>query len=307
MSYYTSYTPKQHTPTKKKRHFKRYFALLLILIIVVGGSLFALHSSKSTNANSVSSKKIATTTAVKQKSNVREPDLTSLASQVNSIINTNSNIEFSVTTVDLNSGLSEHYGDNASYDAASIGKLVTATTLLHEVQAGQVSLSQTLDDGNTVQYDLQQMIVISDDNTWATLNDFLTHPVMQAYADNIIGMTGYDADNNTMKNTDVATLLQKLWNGQLLNTQYTKLLLSYMKIANYRGYMLPAIPASYTTYHKVGLDEDNVHDVAIITKGGRDIILAIFTNGNGTYDWPNRAAIMQQIAKIVLNAYFVTP
>jgi beta-lactamase class A len=306
MSYYSSYTPNQYAPKKKKRHFKKYIVMLLVLVIVAGGAMYALHSSKSSGSSSSSSKKSAAVVTAK-KSNVREPDLTSLASQINSVISTNSNIEFSITTVDLNSGLTEHYGDNASYDAASIGKLVTATTLLHEVQDGQVSLSQTMSDGNTVQYDLQQMIVISDDNTWATLNDFLTHPVMQSYADNVIGMTGYDADENTMKNTDVATLLQKLWNGQLLNTQYTKLLLSYMKIANYRGYMLPAIPASYTTYHKVGLDEDNVHDVAIIAKGGRNIVLAIFTNGNGTYDWTNRATIMQQIAKDILSAYYTTP
>ena len=76
-----------------------------------------------------------------------------------------------------------------------------------------------------------------------------------------------------------------------------------MKQANYRQYMVPAIPSYDTIYHKIGLYNDNVNDAAIITGDNQVISLVIFTNGNGTYDWPDRAILMQQITKAFLTYY----
>jgi len=43
--------------------------------------------------------------------------------------------------------------------------------------------------------------------------------------------------------------------------------------------------------------------VAIIIGGQRTLAISIFTNGHGTYDWQNRAVLMQQITKAAEKAY----
>jgi beta-lactamase class A len=147
------------------------------------------------------------------------------------------------------------------------------------------------------------MIVISDDNAWEALNTKLGYDNLQAYAATL-GITDYQAYNNVLSSGDVAIVLQKLWDGELLNSAHTQQLLGYMKQANYRQYIVPAIPADDTIYHKIGLYQDNVHDAAIITHGSQAFAIVIYTNGNGVYNWPGRATIMQDITKAALKAYF---
>jgi beta-lactamase class A len=195
----------------------------------------------------------------------------------------------------------QYFGTPGDYDGASTGKLITAADYLHHVDEGSASLKQQI-DGQSAQSLLQAMIVNSDDTAWATLNDYLTHADLSTYA-STIGLSNYDPTTNNFSAGDIADLLYKLQSGQLIKPAGQQLLLGYMKVANYREYMIPAIPAGYTAYHKVGLDNDNVHDAAIISHGGNSIELVIFTNGNGTYDWPDRALMMQQITKDALAAY----
>lgn len=186
--------------------------------------------------------------------------------------------------------------------AASVSKILTAADFLQEVEKGQQTLSETLDDGNTASYDIQQMIVVSDDDSWEELNEQLTYPQMQSYADSI-GVNSYQWQNNTLSAYDTANMLTKLWERKLLNATNTNLILGYMKQANYRQYIVPAVPTYDTIYHKIGLDDDDVNDAAIITNGKTTISLVIFTDGNGIYDWTNRATLMQQITKDFLAYY----
>jgi beta-lactamase class A len=227
-----------------------------------------------------------------------------MSSAINSVINQNSKIDMSVSLIDLTNNVNqtEHYGDSSTFTAASTTKVITAADFLNEVEQGQQTLSETV-NGETAEYEIQQMIVVSDDNAWAALNNTLGYSQLQSYA-NSIGATSFQPTPNTVTSSDMALVLQKLWEGQLLNSIDTQLLLGYMKQANYREYIVPAIPSSDTIYHKIGLYEDNVHDEAIITDGSDAFAVAIFTNGNGAYNWPARAQMMQQITVSALEAYF---
>lgn len=232
----------------------------------------------------------------------RTQDLVTLGSQINGVISANAGVDFSVSIIDPGDGKLAQYGDSSTFDSASVGKLITATDFLHQVETGQESLSETL-GGNSAEYELQQMIVVSDDDAWATLNNELGYNQLQAYASQI-GLNGYNAVNDTIGSSDIALLLEKLYKGQLLNDADTQLLLGYMKQANYRDFMVPAVPSGDTIYHKVGLINDDVHDAAIIIHGSQSLIVVIFTNGNGVYNWPARALAMQQITKDALAAYW---
>jgi beta-lactamase class A len=301
----------QPSPLKKPHRFRRVAGLVMVVAVLILGihEVLGHHTIEAYSKSVIGQVKsevvdkhtTSTTTSV-----ATAASLASLTTKINGIIAQNSQIDFSVSTVDLSNNQLQHYGDSAAFTAASVTKLITAADFLSNVQAGKQSLTETI-NGSSAEYELQQMIVVSDDNAWAALNNQLGYANLESYATSI-GLTNYQQNDNvnTIPSNDIAILLQKLYEGQLLNTTNTDMLLSWMKQANYREYIVPAVPGSDTIYHKIGLYEDFVNDAAIITNGKQTIVLVIFTNGNGTYNWTNRATIMQQLTTAVLQTYLVS-
>lgn len=273
---------------RSSSYFKRLLVLACLIALAWGSvSLVSSH----VKAHSLDQKKSGPTES-----------LSTMDNTINSVIQSNSGVSFEVAVTDLNTGNQLNFGQTVPMAAASVEKLVTASYFLSQVEKGQESMSETLEDGNTASYDLQQMIVVSNDSAWESLNDQLGYNYLQEYANNL-GLTSFDSTQNTLSASDTATLLDLLYHGKLLNSSNTKLLLSYMKQANYRDLIIPAVPSYDTIYHKVGEYNDNVNDASIITNGSQSIALVIFTNGNGLYNWTNRAVMMQQITKAVLAHY----
>lgn len=231
--------------------------------------------------------------------------LVGLSSSINSTMNSNPNIDVSVSLIDLNTNRLQHFGEHAAFEAGSTAKLITAADYLHHVEQGKASLNQII-EGSSAQSELQQMIEVSDDNSWYALNDFLGHADLSSFAASQ-GLSGYDADTNTLTSNDIALLLQKLYQGKLLNSQHTRLLLGYMAVANYNGYIASVVPANVKFYHKAGFLDDRVHDAAIIDNGKRPIVLVIFTKNelDDTQADPAQVQIIQAIAQAVLNAYSI--
>jgi len=208
-----------------------------------------------------------------------------LGQSINQIIDKYSYLQVGVVMVSVADGKTASYGVSDPYVAASVDKLLSSTAFLHQVDIGQASLSQRLSDGNTAQTDLQQMIVQSDNDAWSSLNDYLSYPTIRAYAKSI-GITSYDSANNIVAPTDIAQLLYKLYGGKLLSDSSRTLLLGYMKQANYTDYIMSAIPSGVTAYHKAGLLDDRVNDVAIIDNGKTAYVLVIFSKADsGGYDF----------------------
>ena len=230
--------------------------------------------------------------------------LAAMATQVNGIVNANSDIDIAVTVTDIHSGQTTNYGVDVPFEGASIGKLITAADFLHQTEKGSERLGERLEDGNTAKYDLQQMVVISDDNAWRALNDELGDTSLNSYAASV-GITDYDASVNNLKTEDIANLLTKLYKGSLLKSTDKNLLLGYMKQANYRSFIVPMVPTGVSVYHKVGLLDDRIHDAAIIDNGVDPIVLVIFTNGHGVYDDNARQQIIQSITEAVLSGYAI--
>src|SRR5690606_3435621 len=104
---------------------------------------------------------------------------------------------------------------------------------------------------------------VSDNNSWAVLNQAVTSQGLESFARSI-GITSYRYNGNTVTTTDMALLLQKLYKGQLLNREHTKLLYEAMQNTNNET-MIPVVtPKGAQLYHKYGQLEDRLHDVAII-------------------------------------------
>jgi beta-lactamase class A len=285
---------RQNVRRQQRSRFKTRAYLLVSILLVLG---FAGHVLW---AKHVSAETVAAHEAQVAASAEGRRKVANFASQVNQFIATNPSDTISVATATNTDGL-QTYGDTTVFDGASTGKLLTAADYLHHVEKGTASLNQNI-DGQTASYWLKIMIINSDDTAWSELNGYLTHPDLLAYA-NSIGYNNYDPTTNTFTASDTALLLQKLYNGSLLDSSDRGLLLKYLGEANYRQYIVAAVPASYNVYHKIGLDDDTVNDGAIITKGQKYLVLVIFTNGNGSYDWPARAQLMQSITKDAIAAY----
>jgi beta-lactamase class A len=306
--YYASssnHKPPEKKPTNNRRHLKRLPTVIVLILIVVGALLiFSGHNKPAKKVEhdvAVVVKKVTTTTPPAPV----QPavDVTSMGQTINDIIAQNKGIDMSVNLIDLDNDQAEHYGVDETFQAASTAKIITAEYFLNQVEAGNQSLSETI-NGNSAEYEMQQMIVVSDDNAWAALNEKLGYDDLQDYADKTFGISDYQAYNNSLSSNDIALSLQMLWQNKLLNSDHTQLLLSYLKLANYRQYIVPAVPADDTIYHKIGLYQDYVNDAAIITHGNQAFVIVIFTDGDGTYNWPARATTMQEITKAALKAYF---
>lgn len=225
-------------------------------------------------------------------------------SQIQQILNANPTIDISITAMDLHSGQTESYGPAVPYEAASVGKLITAGAFYKAVETGRESMGQTLEDGDSASAAMQKMIVDSDNTAWQSLNDELGDAAITDYAASI-GIPNYTHEDNLLTTTQIAGLLQKLYRGELVDKTHTSQLLGYMHQANESQYILPAVPVDATVYHKAGLLDDRVHDAAIITNPSHAVAIVIFTNGHGSYDFPGRASTMQRITTTILDTYGV--
>lgn len=228
---------------------------------------------------------------------------TAALGDIQNVIN-KSSLDISVSITDLQTGESYHYGDTSGFTAASVGKLVTAAAFLHQVDQNKASLEQSV-GGTTAREELRLMIVNSDNTAWHNMEMALGITNQQAYAASV-NLASYDANANTISSDDVAKLLSKLAKGSLLSDDSTDLLLGYMQQANYRGYIVAAVPDGVSVYHKVGLLEDRVHDVAILKKGDRSFVMAIFTKSAGTYDFSIAPSLFKSITDDALQAFFST-
>lgn len=226
--------------------------------------------------------------------------LTVFRNRVSTIIADYPELKLAVATAS-SSGPVQAFGTPENFDAASTAKLLTACDILHQIETNSLSLG-TLLNGSTVQQLLKLMIINSDDAAWASLNQYLGHNNMQHYAHNL-GIMNYNADTNSLSARDITLLLQQIYGDKLLNSEHHRLLLSYLEQANYRDYAVAAVPSSYKVFHKIGMNGDNLHDALIIDNGQTSLMLTIFTDGQGTYNWSLRKQVMQAITKAALDAY----
>jgi beta-lactamase class A len=297
-------TPKNHshrTAVNKRRHRGRWTALAIVLICAAIFQVFVQPASPSRLLSDIKNSFSAKPKPSQQ--DISSASLSAMGGQINQVIAQNSDIDISVSLIDLQDDQDENYGDPAPFTAASTTKVITALYFLNQVEAGNQSLTESV-EGETAQYELQQMIVVSDDDAWNDLINLLGFSNIQVYAHSI-GATSFtfNAGTNTLTSSNMASVLQRLWQGKLLDKFHTNLLLGYLKQANYRQYIVAAVPDSDTIYHKVGFYEDFVNDAAIISDGRSSVVEVIFTNGNGEYQWDERAELMQAITKIVLPVY----
>jgi beta-lactamase class A len=220
---------------------------------------------------------------------------------INEIIAQNPQLDLSVAITGSSTETPKIYGNASSQDAASTAKLITAIAFLHKVETGKTGLNYKINDQSAIT-ELRLLINQSDEAAWAAFNDKLGHPYLQSYMKSL-GIKSYSAELNQISSGDMARLASLLYGGKLLAATHTKLLLGYMQHTNFEDFISPALVPGARFYHKVGIDADQINDVGIIAKDQKSFAISVFTNGRGSYDWPARANLIQQIAKAAQSAY----
>ncbi len=268
----------------------RTFRILGLFILLIA---FGWHILYAKHAAAEAAQTLAAQTQLEQKTAI-------FAGQIRNLISNNPATSFSIATATTSDGIKQ-YGNSTVFDGASTAKLLTAADYLQHVQSGRASLGQVL-DGHTGGYWLRIMLVNSDDTAWTILNNYLTHDDLRHYATSI-GFTNYNPEVNTFTAEDVALLLQRLYDGSLLQPKQRNMLLYYLSQANYRDYIVAAVPRGDKVYHKTGIDSDFVNDAAVMQHGQQWLVLVIFTNGHNTYNWSQRAEQMHTITRAAAAAY----
>ncbi|HET7528850.1 MAG TPA: serine hydrolase, partial [Candidatus Saccharimonadales bacterium] len=267
MDRYKTYRPQKRagTPLPKRR---LRFALAVLLIIAASflGFIRVLGNNKIDSLPVISEVARAIDPPQEIAPLVLTADQQSaMESQINAAIKARPDMKVGVAVQDLNNRRTYIYGQTQPFIAASVTKIITAAMYLHGAETGRYSLNKKLSFG-TAGYELQQMIVVSDNKAWDDLARVLTHKGMTGYMQEM-GVTDYDPQQNTLSAGDVALLLGKLYKGELLNRSDTDLLLSYMKESDYSTYIPASVPTGINVYHKAGWLTERVNDAAIIDNG----------------------------------------
>jgi beta-lactamase class A len=183
-------------------------------------------------------------------------------------------VDIGVGLINLNNGTRIDSGQR--FEGASTTKLITAAAFLQEVEQGKQNLTEKI-GAYPASFQLQQMVQQSNNDSWNTLVGQLGLDRLARYSQ-AIGVD-YEVDGNLITAGSEASLLQKLYAGQLLTAGHRQLLLSYMTNTNNESLIPAASPAGAKVYHKYGQVGGNLHDAALIYHGKQRLALVIYTHG----------------------------
>lgn len=269
------------------------FAVSFALAFLVNYLLFT-KSSETTVLNNasntpkeISGSTIKSTAAVKNKEEL-------LKRLKNLVFETNSDIDFAITVYDLKTDLVFGFNDEEAQHAASITKVLTGAYLLLQVEEGKIKLNEPMGVYN-VEFNLKQMVNQSNTIAWEMIDDRLGIKTQNEFA-NSLGLKTVNFRENLMSPRDAAKLFAKLYKEEILSEPYQRKLFSYMQNTETENLIPPAIPKGIPLYHKTGLYEGEVHDVAIIDHPTKPFILVLFSSNKLYPDYEGRAQLIQKIA-----------
>jgi beta-lactamase class A len=297
---YQSYQPTRRALSGQKaiprpRTWRRMATLVCVIVLGVFGAVSFVGHALQTSVTAINPSKLSSVVNVvpKQQPTVA-PAITSLLAGVGSA-------EVGIALEDISTGQVQTFGQNVPFEAASTAKLITAANYYHLVETNRASLDTSM-GGYNAQFQIKEMINDSDNDAWSLLTSAIGLSELSAYA----GANGinYNVANNALAPSDMATFLTKLYSGKLLNQTDTNQLLSYMQNTNDETLIPAAVPSNITVYHKYGLLNGELHDVAILTKNDTSYALVIYTKNTDDSDDQQRTTLIHKITQAVVSAVF---
>ncbi len=291
-----NYSKTQVQPASRRRRWWHWPVVAAVILAVAAGA-YKFLPAKTVSQVSQAVTSVVPAVVIPPKPADNNTEMAAMQTAVQAIIDASPSITVGVRVVDLKFNTNATIGSAGTFLGASTTKLLTAATFLSEVEQGKQTLDEKL-DGYPASWHLEQMINQSNNDSWASLIAAVSYQHLGAYAAKI-GMTGYDYNDNSLTVNDEAILLQKLYQGQLLNKAHTDLVLGYMQNTNNEMMIPTAIAGSgITAYHKYGQYSGYLHDVGILIKGDHPVVLVVYTKSS-TGGYAGTTEVIQQLVQAV--------
>lgn len=217
---------------------------------------------------------------------------------------------------DLKTGQTWTYHPNELFPAASLIKVPIMIAVFSRIHAGDLSLSQTMVLHRHNRVGGSGTLKWQPDGTRLTISQLLDHLIRESdnTAANMLieavggipyiqsqlprvglvetqihrqGMSlrsGHVARENYTTVSEMAMLLRKIYQGQMIDTTSSRLMMDYLLLRKpVRSRLAKALPAGWEIAHKTGLERRACHDSAIILTPKGDFILAVLTGKNRAY------------------------
>ncbi len=210
----------------------------------------------------------------------------------------------SVAIFDLNNDEFFGLNENDIQHAASVSKILTAVYALDQVEKGKTTLAEPM-GAYVIETQIQYLINQSSQDSWDLLDAKFKPEDQNAYA-KTLGLTSIDVrrGKNLMSAKDVATLMQKLADGEILTQIHRDKLFSYMQKTESEDFFSPTFKIhGVNFYHKTGKYLGEGHDAAIVKHQKNPFVLIVFTNNNTNTNLIGRGAVMTKVAETVYD-YF---
>ncbi len=290
---------------------RRPVVVLFIVVVVVSGGIAAYVNNRPEHATPKKDVKPAIVKTSGSPVALVPAPVTSNDDQIfvgkaNEIISRYSSYRISVSVHDFATAKDVQVGSKERFRAASTAKLITATDYMAKVETGSVSLD-TIIGGVTARQHLRNMLVNSDNASWNAVNEYMTLPDLTSYASMKLGIRGYDRPANMLNSDETNGILARLYGSKLLSRANTDYLLSLMKQANYRSYVVSSVPDGFTVYHKAGFYLGYENDAAIIVRSsdGKALAVTIYTYGNdSTVASTSRTNAFSELTSAAITSYF---
>ncbi len=205
---------------------------------------------------------------------------------------------YGVSLIELSGqGRVASYNGNKSFTTASTYKLFVAYSSLMRIESGAWQWSDQIIDGRDLSACFDDMIVKSDNKCAVAMLNKIGHTEITNEAHAIGCNSTSFIGSGDIKTTaaDLALLLAKLQNGQILTSQSSRdTLINAMKRNNYRD-GIPAGISGSVVADKVGFLDDLLHDAAIVYSPTVTYVLVVMTDGSS---WGNIANLARQIENL---------
>jgi len=223
---------------------------------------------------------------------------------------------YSIYIYDINKNSGFGINEQMVTDAASVNKIPILAALYHLAGKDEIDLEKIVvpqpkdisDGTGSIRYDspgtpysiktLGRLMMEKSDNTAAYILG--SHIIgLQRLQDLVVswGLTQTDMFKNTSSVKDQATILLKIYKGEITSQALTAEILDFMNSSDFDDRLPNGLPEGVKIYHKTGDQVGKIHDVGIIEAAQRPYYLGIFTT-----DQTNEQATkdnISQISKIV--------
>lgn len=279
---YSHGTYRRKRPEPKKRKSRKLFAAAFVLIILMGAWFILKPNEAVSNlTNNVTKKEEKKAEPPKQiLDKTLQTKLSEWASEQGG--------DFGISVREVNGSMRfAAYQGEKSFVPASTFKPFVAYTILHNIEAGQYTLQGRTYKGNTIEYCMDRMISISDNQCAYELERLAGFSEMDAFLHKQgftnTNLNNYDANGRMLTTdksstaVDLAEFMWRLQKVELLDKTHTDYLIGLMKHQQWRERIPAGVPEGIEVADKPGWLPDIEADMAIVYGAKSTYVLTIIS------------------------------